>query len=289
MVATVWVRSELWRHFIFFSVLSDFGAFSVAACYKLLKDERRITNDYHRRVHGSPSEWGKLVSKRMMELHPLYSPSKITDKRPRVDLAEDVPPVELDDIEALIREEVLLQLQGKQQLCACGQTIEPGDMFNAHVLPCPHCRSQKCSECTAQALEVRATSSCCEVCAMACNSCVRKLRLACSSCHLGRRCQGAGCGGIRCSTCFNQLCEDCKELDANNVPVDEEHEGTGFEYFFCPVCQFRSCQDCQRKNCYCAPATRLRVPDAIPTKVEGRSMSYLFDVLGGKGGKHARK
>jgi hypothetical protein len=46
-------------------------------------------------------------------------------------------------------------------------------------------------------------------------------------------------------------------------------------------------QDCQRKNCYCAPATRLRVPDALPTtKVEGRSMSYFFDVLGGNANKH---
>jgi hypothetical protein len=255
------------------------------ACYKLLKEERRINNDYHKRVHGSPSEWGKLVSKRLMELHPLYSPSK-KDKRARL----DEMPLELDDVENMLRDEVLLQLQGKQQLCACGQMIEPGDMFNAHVLPCPHCGSQKCSECTATALEVRATSSCCEACAMACTACVRKLRLACSSCHLGRRCQGAGCGGVRCSTCFNQLCEDCKELDGTNSPPGEDgQEGTGFEYFFCQVCQFRSCQDCQRKNCYCAPATRLRVPDAIPTKVEGRSMSHLFDVLGGKGGKHARK
>ncbi len=29
-----------------------------------------------RAVHGSPSEWGKLVSKRILERHPLYSPSK---------------------------------------------------------------------------------------------------------------------------------------------------------------------------------------------------------------------
>ena len=214
-----------------------------------------------------------------MEKHPLYSPN--TEKRARL---EDRDPffVDLDDVENLIRDEVMESMTGRQELCECGQRIEVGDMFSAHVLPCPHCRLQKCSECTNVALEVRAKSSCCESCAMSCVSCVRKLRLACSNCHLGRRCQGAGCGGIRCSTCFNQLCEDCKDLDMEREnPVDDEGEGTGFEYFFCAICQFRSCQDCHRKNCYCAPATRHRAPDAIPTKVEGRSMSYLFDVLGG--------
>jgi hypothetical protein len=30
-------------------------SFVLVACYKLLKDERRINNDFHRRVHGSPS------------------------------------------------------------------------------------------------------------------------------------------------------------------------------------------------------------------------------------------
>ena len=78
----------------------------------------------------------------------------------------------------------LEHLQGREQLCECGQMIEPGDMFSAHVLPCPHCKGKKSSECTALALEVRAKSSCCESCAMACGSCVRKLRLACSNCHL---------------------------------------------------------------------------------------------------------
>ncbi len=80
---------------------------------------------------------------------------------------------------------------------------------------------------------------------------------------------------MRCSTCFNQLCEDCKELDhhehgdpaatgdsacdgdqdadddedddgdynGDNDHDDAEHGGgTGFEYFYCKVCQFRSCQ-----------------------------------------------
>ena len=163
-------------------------------------------------------------------------------------------------------------------------------MFSAHILPCPHCKKLKCSNCVNNAMEVRARSSCCESCAMACESCVRKLKLACSLCEHGRRCQGAGCGGIRCSTCFNQLCEDCKELDSREhaMPLDEGEEeqegesgGTGFEFFYCAVCQFRSCQDCHRKNCYCAPATRLRAPDAIPLRVEGRSMSYLFKKLGG--------
>lgn len=269
------------------------------ACYKLLKEERRINNDFHKRLHGSPSEWGKLVQKRLLEQHPLYSPSKSAEKRLRAS-SEGLSEVggsggggggagvelELDDIEAMIRDEVLDDIEGQQQLCSCGEMIEPGDMFSAHVLPCPHCNAQKCSDCTALALEVRARSTCCEQCVMTCGSCVRKLRLACSGCHLGRRCQGAGCGGVRCSTCFNQLCSDCRELDAERRVVNGEDETPGFEYFFCPTCQFRSCQDCQRKNCYCAPATRLRVPDAIPTKVEGRSMSYLFDVLGGK---HARK
>jgi hypothetical protein len=115
------------------------------------------------------------------------------------------PQLELDDIEEMIREEVLEALLGRQQLCSCGQLIETGEMFSAHVLPCPHCRKQKCSECTALAMEVRAKSSCCESCAMACNSCVRRLRLSCSRCDLGRRCLGAGCGGVRCSTCFNQV------------------------------------------------------------------------------------
>jgi hypothetical protein len=145
-----------------------------------------------------------------MELHPLYSPSKsfVGDKRARAE-PEEVVAIELDDVESMIREEVLQVLQvwwfspsllgvsknlgrnfqGKKQLCACGELIEPTDMFNAHVLPCPHCGSQKCSDCTALALEVRAKSSCCESCAMACSSCVRKLRLACSDCSLGRRCQ----------------------------------------------------------------------------------------------------
>jgi hypothetical protein len=113
-----------------------------------------------------------MVSKRMLELHPLYSPSKlfvVGDKRSRSD--DDLVAVELDDVESMIREEVLMQLQGKKQLCACGELIElvnscfcligceiyffcKGDMFNAHVLPCPHCGSQKCSDCTALALEV---------------------------------------------------------------------------------------------------------------------------------------
>lgn len=169
-------------------------------------------------------------------------------------------------------------------------------MFTSHVLPCPHCRKQKCSDCTEAALEVRDKSSCCEACAMACISCVRRLRLACSQCQHGRRCHGAGCGGIRCSTCFNQLCEDCKELDhgehgdlavlaEDRDDDDEPAEGTGFEFFYCPHCQFRSCQDCHRKNCYCAPATRHRAPGAIPSRVEGRSMSYLFKKLGGEGKK----
>lgn len=256
-------------------------------------------------MHGSPSEWGKLVSKRILEKHPLYSPNNSSSEK-KARLSEDSPVLDLDDVESMIREEVLEQLEGRQQLCECGQMIEPGDMFSAHVLPCPHCKGKKCSDCTAFALEVRAKSSCCESCAMACKSCVRKLRLACSNCHLGRRCQGAGCGGVRCSTCFNQLCEDCKELDLEHngrdrhqVPLDieeddeemeddEELEGTGFEYFFCHICQFRSCQDCHRKNCYCAPATRHRAPDAIPTKVEGRSMSHLFDILGGHGATQLR-
>ena len=227
-----------------------------------------------------------------MEMHPLYSPNNSAEKKARV--ADDRAALDLDDVESMIRDEVLAQLEGRQQLCECGQLIEPGDMFSAHVLPCPHCKGRKCSDCTAFALEVRAKSSCCESCAMSCGSCVRKLRLACSSCHLGRRCQGAGCGGVRCSTCFNQLCEDCRELDEEQhcrpqptqpTLLEDDADGTGFEYFFCPVCHFRSCQDCHRKNCYCAPATRLRAPDAIPTKVEGRSMSYLFDILGGQGGQ----
>lgn len=151
-------------------------------------------------MHGSPSEWGKLVNKRMMARHPLYSPSK--EKRVRRD---EEALLELDDIEEMIREEVLEALRGRQQLCSCGQLIETGEMFSAHVLPCPHCRKQKCSDCTTLALEVRAKNSCCESCAMACSSCVRRLRLSCSRCDLGRRCPGAGCGGLRCSTCFNQV------------------------------------------------------------------------------------
>jgi hypothetical protein len=92
----------------------------------MLKDERRINNDYHKRVHGSPSEWGKLVQKRIMEKHPLYSPSNSAEKRARVD---DSFQLDLDDVESMIREEVLDQLVGRQQLCSCGQLIEPGDMF----------------------------------------------------------------------------------------------------------------------------------------------------------------
>ena len=47
-----------------------------------------------------------------MELHPLYSPSKafVGDKRARPE-TDDVVAVELDDVESMIREEVLQQLQ----------------------------------------------------------------------------------------------------------------------------------------------------------------------------------
>ncbi len=98
------------RQKFFFFLLSSETLSS--ACYKLLKEERRINNDFHKRVHGSPSEWGKMVSKRMMELHPLYSPSKafVGDKRARPE-TDDVVAVELDDVESMIREEVLQQLQ----------------------------------------------------------------------------------------------------------------------------------------------------------------------------------
>lgn len=153
-----------------------------AACYRLLKEERRVNNEYHRRVHGMPSEWGSLVSKRLLERHPLYSPSKDKRLRRETTLTARTPPIELDDIEEMIREEVLEALLGRQELCSCGKLIETGEMFSAHVLPCPHCRKQKCSECTAAAMEVRAKSSCCESCAMACDACVRRLRLACSVC-----------------------------------------------------------------------------------------------------------
>lgn len=132
-----------------------------SACYSMLKEERRINNDYHlkgarnacmcaagghltsRTVHGSPSEWGKLVSKRILERHPLYSPSKGTWARPlRVDACIPDPPVdkrarredtamavELDHVEELIRNEVLEALLGRQQLCSCGKLIEMGEMF----------------------------------------------------------------------------------------------------------------------------------------------------------------
>lgn len=68
-----------------------------------------MNNDFHRRVHGVPSEWGKSVSKRIMERHPLYSPGK--EKRQR---QESPALVELDDIEEMIREEVLEALLGRQ-------------------------------------------------------------------------------------------------------------------------------------------------------------------------------
>ncbi len=349
-------------------------------CYRLLKEERRQNNDYHKRIHGSPSEWGKRVSKRLLEQHPLYSPS--STKKSRVfgragaddddgvaDVQDgiDTPDVPLvDTVEEMLREEVLQRLRSSAgdlpsesanannnnananvnnngsslsaaDLCVCGSqlsVLSVQQMMQMHVLPCPHCGVGKCVECAQRSLRlVSSLSRCCDQCGHSCANCAERLRLRCQRCEEGRRCHGAGCGGVRCSTCFNQLCGECrekeqeelmqerkeKERQGKNQREEEDDDdddgdgdddntrkrrkrrlddfddddddknandndepgtpGTGFEYFFCSVCQFRSCFECRRKNCYCAPATRHRAPDAIPTRVEGRSISYLFKKL----------
>ena len=83
-----------------------------------------MNNEYHKRVHNSPNEWGKRVSKRNLERHPLYSPGSLSEKRLR---SSNGPEIELDDIEEMIRQDVLEILNGQQQLCKTKRRRESGN------------------------------------------------------------------------------------------------------------------------------------------------------------------